>query len=108
MLPDIQSSSVEPIPEPEMMSRFEGKNVLEQVVRFFRTNQVKRFLLKRPFHKGPKDKENEYKVWGRDLGGSGRERRKGNLVICYCSISFSLPFLPPPPRPCTLSARYTP
>jgi len=30
--------------------------------RFYHTNQVKRFMLKRPFHRGKKDKENEYKV----------------------------------------------
>ena len=60
--PDIQSSSVEPIPEPEMIAKFEGKNVQEQVVRFFRTNYVRRFMLKRPFHKGKKDKTNEYKT----------------------------------------------
>ena len=58
---DIQSSSVEPIPEPELMARFEGKNVQEQVVRFFRINNVRRFMLKRPFHRGQKDKTNEYK-----------------------------------------------
>lgn len=60
--PDIQSSSVEPIPEPELMAKFEGKNVQEQVVRFFRINHVRRFMLKRPFHRGPKDKTNEYKT----------------------------------------------
>ena len=62
MFPVIQSSSVEPIPEPEMIAKFEGKNVMEQVVRFFRTNYVRRFMLKRPFHKGQKDKTNEYKT----------------------------------------------
>lgn len=59
---DIQSSSVEPIPEPELISKFEGRNVMEQVVRFFRTNHVRRFMLKRPFHKGQRDKTNEYKT----------------------------------------------
>ena len=60
--PVIQSSSVEPIPEPELMAKFEGKNVMEQVTRFFHTNHVRRFMLKRPFHKGQKDKTNEYKT----------------------------------------------
>lgn len=30
--------------------------------RFFHTNYVRRFMLKRPFHRGQKDKSNEYKV----------------------------------------------
>ena len=30
--------------------------------RFYRTNHVRRFMLKRPFHRGVKDKQNEYKV----------------------------------------------
>ena len=30
--------------------------------RFYHTNHVRRFKLKRPFHQGIKDKENEYKV----------------------------------------------
>ena len=53
---------MEPIAEPELMAKFEGKNVVEQVVRFFRTNHVRRFMLKRPFHRGQKDKTNEYKT----------------------------------------------
>ena len=32
------------------------------VCRFYHTNHVRRFKLKRPFHQGIKDKENEYKV----------------------------------------------
>ena len=31
---------------------------------FYRTNYVKRFVLKRPFYKGKKDKGNEFKVRG--------------------------------------------
>ena len=30
--------------------------------RFYHTNYVRRFMLKRPFHRGTKDKQNEYKV----------------------------------------------
>ena len=30
--------------------------------RFYHTNNVKQFVLKRPFHIGKKDKMNEYKV----------------------------------------------
>ena len=33
---------------------------------FYHTNYVKRFVLKRPFYKGKKDKGNEFKV--RELG----------------------------------------
>ncbi|XP_064383161.1 dedicator of cytokinesis protein 1-like [Halichondria panicea] len=58
----IQSCSVEPIPERETMSMFDGKNVTESIVRFYHTNYVRRFMLKRPFHRGQKDKSNEYKT----------------------------------------------
>ena len=44
------------------MSKFEGKTIAEQIVRFYHTNHVRRFMLKRPFHRGQKNKENEYKV----------------------------------------------
>ena len=39
-----------------------NKGCLLHCYRFYRTNHVKQFVLKRPFHKGKKDKENEYKV----------------------------------------------
>ncbi len=32
------------------------------VSRFYHTNQVRKFMLKRPFHRGQKTKDNEYKV----------------------------------------------
>lgn len=58
----IQSCSVEPVPERETMKRFEGKTVAESIVRFYHTNHVRRFMLKRPFHRGQKTKDNEYKT----------------------------------------------
>ena len=36
--------------------------ICDQLCRFYHTNLVRRFKLKRPFHQGIKDKENEYKV----------------------------------------------
>lgn len=58
----IQSCSVEPVPERETMKKFEGKNVVESIIRFYHTNHVRRFMLKRPFHRGQKTKDNEYKT----------------------------------------------
>lgn len=58
----IQSCSVDPVPEKDQMSKFDGKSVAEQIVRFYHTNHVRRFVLKRPFHKGQRSKENEYKT----------------------------------------------
>ena len=59
---DIQCCSVEPLPEPNFIKKFEGKEVADEITRFYHTNNVKQFVLKRPFHKGKKDKTNEYKV----------------------------------------------
>ncbi|XP_065920842.1 dedicator of cytokinesis protein 1-like isoform X2 [Dysidea avara] len=56
----IQSCSVEPV--SEQYEKFEGKTVNEQISHFYRTNYVKQFVLKRPFFKGKKDKENEFKT----------------------------------------------
>jgi hypothetical protein len=47
-------------PLPEGLEKFEGKPINEQIVKFYRSNNVKRFLQKRGFHKGPKDKSNEF------------------------------------------------
>ncbi|XP_019859385.1 PREDICTED: dedicator of cytokinesis protein 1 isoform X1 [Amphimedon queenslandica] len=58
----IQSCAVEPLPDPNIMKKFEGKQVKEEITRYCRTNNVKHFLLKRPFHQGKKDKSNEYKT----------------------------------------------
>ncbi|XP_019862177.1 PREDICTED: dedicator of cytokinesis protein 5-like, partial [Amphimedon queenslandica] len=60
--PNIQSCAVEPLPDPNIMKKFEGKQVKEEITRYCRTNNVKHFLLKRPFHQGKKDKSNEYKT----------------------------------------------
>lgn len=36
--------------------------VPDRVKSFYRVNNVRKFRYDRPFHKGPKDKENEFKV----------------------------------------------
>ena len=36
--------------------------ILSTMLRFYHTNHVRKFLLKRPFHRGQKTKDNEYKV----------------------------------------------
>lgn len=47
--------------------------VPDRVKSFYRVNNVRKFRYDRPFHKGPKDKENEFKVnksrgaWGQCL-----------------------------------------
>lgn len=56
----IQICNVKPIPEyhPE----FHLRDVPEKIMRFYMVNDVRTFQFDRPVHKGPIDKENEFKV----------------------------------------------
>ena len=50
--------------------------------RYCRTNNVRHFLLKRPFHQGKKDKSNEYKVKERE-GERERAREMSIMINVY-------------------------
>jgi len=39
-----------------------GTDVPEKIASFYQVNDVRRFQLDRPVHKGPVDKDNEFKV----------------------------------------------
>jgi hypothetical protein len=54
----IQTCTVEPLPEDP--DRFQGQNVAETIRGFHTHNDVRQFRVDRPFHRGPKDKENEF------------------------------------------------
>lgn len=58
--PDLQIYAVTPI--PEYVDVLQMDRVPDRVKSFYRVNNVRRFRYDRPFHKGPKDKENEFKV----------------------------------------------
>eukprot|EP00794_Sanderia_malayensis_P005649 gene5649-6345_t len=47
-------------PVPVERRRFRGKAVAEQIRKFYEVNDITQFALSRPFHKGKKDKDNEF------------------------------------------------
>lgn len=59
-LPDLQIYAVTPIPESQEVLQREG--VPDNIKSFYKVNHIWKFRYDRPFHKGPKDKENEFKV----------------------------------------------
>jgi hypothetical protein len=107
----MQSCAVEPLPEQSIIKKFEGKQVKEEITRFYYTNNVKQFVLKRPFHMGKKDKANEYKtlhiertVYTTEYQFPGILRwftitdtdvvcHSLSFIYMYLSLSFSLSFL---------------
>lgn len=50
-----------PIPESQDVLQRDG--VPDNIKSFYKFNHIWRFRYDRPFHKGTKDKENEFKVW---------------------------------------------
>ncbi|XP_065059429.1 dedicator of cytokinesis protein 3-like isoform X2 [Rhopilema esculentum] len=56
----IQCCNVQPI--AGKIRVFEGKQVSEKITSYYNVNEVKEFRNSRPFHKGKKDDENEFKT----------------------------------------------
>lgn len=60
---DIQICNVKPIPEEGSLAG-SGVEVPERVVAFYLVNDVRKFTFDRPLHRGPVDRENEFKsLW---------------------------------------------
>lgn len=57
---DLQIYAVTPIPESQEVLQREG--VPDNIKSFYKVNHIWKFRYDRPFHKGTKDKENEFKV----------------------------------------------
>ncbi|XP_015795969.1 dedicator of cytokinesis protein 3 isoform X2 [Tetranychus urticae] len=58
----IQICNVKPVAEPK--EEFEGKDLPEKILSYYLVNDVKTFTFDRPIHKGPIDKDNEFKsLW---------------------------------------------
>ncbi|MCL4132478.1 UNVERIFIED_CONTAM: hypothetical protein GTU68_029436, partial [Idotea baltica] len=58
----IQICAVKPKSEPR--PELEGLEVDERILKYYSNNQVRRFVLDRPTHRGPIDKDNEFKsLW---------------------------------------------
>lgn len=60
LIPDLQIYAVTPIPESQEVLQREG--VPDNIKSFYKVNHIWKFRYDRPFHKGTKDKENEFKV----------------------------------------------
>ncbi|XP_066992689.2 dedicator of cytokinesis protein 3 [Anabrus simplex] len=59
----IQICNVKPIPEENPLFPA-GADIPEKIASFYQVNDVRRFQLDRPVHKGPVDKDNEFKsLW---------------------------------------------
>ncbi|TRY86430.1 hypothetical protein DNTS_004205 [Danionella cerebrum] len=56
--PDIQCFTVKPV--LNLPSQFKDKGLPEQILNYYRTNQVDTFQYSRPFRKGEKDPDNEF------------------------------------------------
>lgn len=57
---DLQIYAVSPVPENQDVLQRDG--VPNNIKSFYKVNHIWRFRYDRPFHKGTKDKENEFKV----------------------------------------------
>lgn len=60
----MQIYAVTPVSDISDMPQLE--RVPERIKSFYRINNVSRFHYDRPFHKGPKDRDNEFRVDGAD------------------------------------------
>lgn len=57
---DLQIYAVTPVPDGVGVLQMD--RVPDRIKSFYRVNNVGRFRYDRPFHKGPKDRDNEFKV----------------------------------------------
>lgn len=60
LIPDLQIYAVTPMPESQEVLQREG--VPDNIKSFYKVNHIWKFRYDRPFHKGTKDKENEFNV----------------------------------------------
>lgn len=49
-------------PVPDNVGVLQMDRVPDRIKSFYRVNNIRRFRYDRPFHKGPKDRDNEFKV----------------------------------------------
>ena len=87
---DLQICSVRPVPD-KTNPLFEAPGVPEQVIQFHRTNLVDTFQFDRPFHRGEKNKENEFKVRPKKINNMFLrhfflENDAGGRLFIFCFI----------------------
>lgn len=69
---DLQIYAVTPIPENQEVLQRDG--IPDNIKSFYKVNHIWRFRYDRPFHKGTKDKENEFKVEYHALSQTNRHK----------------------------------
>lgn len=79
--PDLQIYAVTPI--PDYVDVLQMDRVPDRVKSFYRVNNVRKFRYDRPFHKGPKDKENEFKVNKWRKAGAARVAKPGQAPLSW-------------------------
>lgn len=90
---DLQIYAVTPIPENQEVLQRDG--IPDNIKSFYKVNHIWRFRYDRPFHKGTKDKENEFKVEYHTLSQTTRPKDlfetsvTAVLLIWVCSDKFS-------------------
>lgn len=84
---DLQIYAVTPI--PDNIDVLQMDRVPDRIKSFYRVNNIRKFRYDRPFHKGPKDKDNEFKV---QAGSKLRlSVNKANAVLlAYANIAFQV------------------
>ena len=81
---DLQIYAVTPVSDISDVPQLE--RVPERIKSFYRINNVSRFHYDRPFHKGPKDRENEFRV--RWASSATLSHLNETLVIKHDTIGF--------------------
>ena len=67
-LPSLQICCVKPVPyQDESLLPMEGYERPEKIRKFHMVNNIDKFQYDRPYHKGNKDRDNEFKVRLRPL-----------------------------------------
>ena len=56
----LQINLVEPVMAERSYAMFKGRNIPPQILNYYKLNDVNKFTYSRPFHKGKKNKENEF------------------------------------------------
>lgn len=72
---------MKPIPEDNPLFVEAGTDIPEKVASFYQVNDVRRFQLDRPVHKGPVDKDNEFKVSVQNKGALVNTRRVYHFLL---------------------------
>lgn len=72
---------MKPIPEDNPLFVEAGTDIPEKIASFYQVNDVRRFQLDRPVHKGPVDKDNEFKVSTENKGDLVNIRKVRNFLL---------------------------